>query len=245
MIRFFIILFSVTIIGNTFAQDTLPKFTALKTKDGRSIISWINDYGIVKQITIQRSTDSLRGFASIATDSMPMNRKGVFIDNKSKLVNYYYRIFIQLPEGKYLYSVTKKVKRYWQLPKIVLPKSISELSFDSIRGFYNDSSKILIDTFTVDPKIFVASDYIFTDKKGNVLITLPNAENRNFSIVFYDENEKQVLKIPKVKESNLILERYNFYKSGWYYFELKDGNIVIEKHRFLLTPLVIPLGKQK
>jgi hypothetical protein len=245
MTRFLFLLITFIFIGSITAQDTLPKFSAIKKKDGTAIISWINDFGIVKQITIQRSTDSLRRFVSIATDSAPMNRKGIFIDNKAKLVNYYYRIFIQLPEGKYLYTATQKVKRDWLLPKVVLPKVISNIYYDSIKGIFWDSTQLINDTVETGPKPFVPSDYIFTDKKGNVLITLPNAETRNFSIVFYNENDKQVLKIPKVKEGSLILERYNFYKSGWYYFELKDGNRLIEKHKFLLPPLIAPIGKQK
>jgi hypothetical protein len=244
MMRFLVIFISLFIVNNLIAQDTLPKFTAIKTKEGKSIISWINDFGIVKQITIQRSTDSLRRFASIATDSTPMNRKGYFVDNNAKLVNYYYRIFIQLPEGKYLYSETKKIKREWLMPKVVIPNNIRSIQYDSIKGFYIDSIYLKVDTVELGPKPYEASDYVFTDKKGNVLITLPNAESRNFSIIFYDEKEKKVLKIPNIKESNLILERYNFYKSGWYYFEIKDGETVIEKHKLLLPPLVTPVGKQ-
>jgi hypothetical protein len=82
----------------SFTQDTLPNFSVLKMKDGLSNVKWINDYGIVKQITIQRSTDSLKRFASIATIENAMAKKVVFIDKKSKGTNFFYRIFVQLPE---------------------------------------------------------------------------------------------------------------------------------------------------
>jgi hypothetical protein len=61
---------------------------------------------------------------------------------------------------------------------------------------------------------------------------LPNAETKQYRVVFYDENNKQVLSIPRVKESNLILEKYNFSHSGWYYYEIYDGNKLFEKHKF-------------
>jgi hypothetical protein len=241
--RILFVVISILFFGITNAQDTLPKFTAIKKKDGTAIISWINDYGIVKQITVQRSTDSVRRFASISTDSTPMNRRGYFVDKKAKMVDYYYRIFIQLPEGKYLYTVTQKVKREWLMPRIILPKNIRRgIVFDSIRGVYIDSLYNIVDTLVVSTglKPFVASDYIFTDKKGNVLVILPNADTRNYSIQFFDENERQVLQVPNVKESNLILERYNFYKSGWYNFSIKDGERIIEQHKFYLPPLALP-----
>jgi hypothetical protein len=242
------------------AQDTLPKFTLFKKLDGGTQLDWINDYGIVKQITIQRSTDSLKRFASIGSDTTPMDRRGFFIDKKAKLTNYFYRIFIQLPEGKYFYTSSKR------LPKGTKPSTgpiykldtnktnttqiYNKALLDSLLKAGLDSAAIkkLDSTIFVIPKpVFTPSDYIFTDKKGNVLVLLPSAESKFYSISFFDENNRKVLFIKKVQESNLILERYNFYKSGWYFFEIKEKDTLIEKHKFYLPPLIItPLnGKTK
>lgn len=210
------------------AQDTLPNFSAIKKKDGTAFLTWVNDYGIVKQITIQRSTDSLRRFASIGTFPNAMAKKGMFIDAKTKLVDHYYRIFIQLPEGNYFYTPAQKVKRFDDISNTIII----------------DSSIINQDTSLKNkPIVFVPSDYIFTDKKGNVIITLPNAETRFYKVVFLDANNKPFLTIPRVKESNLIMEKYNFYKSGWYYFEIYLEGKLMEKHQFQIPKETKALNK--
>src|SRR4029079_19442246 len=43
----------------SFGQDTLPKFSVTNAGNNRVIIGWVNTYGLVKQISIQRSFDSL------------------------------------------------------------------------------------------------------------------------------------------------------------------------------------------
>jgi hypothetical protein len=205
------------------AQDTLPNFSVVKNKEAFSIISWYNDYGIVKQITIQRSTDSLKRFASIATIPNAMTKKGVFLDKKSKFTNFYYRIYVQLPEGQFFYTKSARV-------------GSKESKKDSLMQVLIDSTVVNIDTANNNkPKTFVPSDYIFTDKKGNIIITLPNAESKNYSITFYDEANNKVLQVPKVKESSLILEKYNFIRSGWYYFEIMEQGKLLERHKFQIV----------
>ncbi|MBS1565305.1 MAG: hypothetical protein JST39_13005, partial [Bacteroidetes bacterium] len=53
---------------SSMAQDTLPRFTLLNKGNGRIIVSWTNPYkDKVHQLSIQRSTDSLRNFKTILT----------------------------------------------------------------------------------------------------------------------------------------------------------------------------------
>ena len=204
------------------AQDTLPKFVVLKQKDGLSLIKWVNDYGIVKQITIQRSTDSLQRFASIVTMPNAMSKRNEYIDKKSKGTNFYYKIFIQLPEGQYFYTPSYRANMG---VTIIMPKP-----------FESTSTYTPNDTMAIAKiKTFIPSEYIFTDKKNNLLLALPNAETKNYKVIFYNENNEPILTIPKVKESNLIMEKYNFGQSGWYYFELYEGTTLIERHKFLIN----------
>ncbi len=215
-----LLLFALALFQIIYAQDTLPNFSVIKMKDGLSNIKWINNYGIVKQITIQRSTDSLKRFASVVTIENAMSKKVLFIDKKSKGTNFYYRLFVQLPEGQFFYT---KSQRFY----------FDKIKMDSARGEI-DSVKNNTNTGVVS-NVFVPSDYLFTDNKNNVILLLPNAETKKYRIVFYDENNKLVLTIPKVKESNLILEKYNFSHSGWYYYEIYEGDKLFEKHKFNIT----------
>ncbi len=40
------------------AQDTLPVFNAYRKANGQADILWLNDYGVVKQITVQRQHET-------------------------------------------------------------------------------------------------------------------------------------------------------------------------------------------
>jgi hypothetical protein len=194
---------------------------------GQAEISWINDYGVVKQITVQRSTDSLKRFASVYSSPNPMSKKGGFTDIKTNGYEYYYRVFVQLPEGNFFYTPSQK-------PVMAPPDTTSTrqqvTTADSGKKIKHSTVPPVINK----PPVFVPSDYVFSDKKGNIIINLPGAETKKYSIVFKDEQQREVLRISYVKESNLILERTNFYKSGWYFFEILENGALFEKHKVLL-----------
>jgi hypothetical protein len=253
------------LLWSTFAvaQDTLPNFSVLKQKNGTVSIQWVNDYGIVKQITVQRSTDTLRRFASFATFPNPLKVNGAIVDAKTKGYNYYYRIYVQLPEGRFFYTSSKKA--------INAADYIENGSFDPTKRNFDtlstiDSGKNLIrytyvftqfvDSISLDTTkirlvkrngidfrtdtliaqyLFKPSEYVFTDKKSNLIITLPNAETRKYSLKFFDSRRQLLYDFKQIKESNLIMEKYNFYKSGWYFFEIFLEDKLFERHRFFIS----------
>ena len=51
----------------TCALPIFPRFTATARGPGKILISWHNKYPVVSQISIQRSTDSLRDFTTLIT----------------------------------------------------------------------------------------------------------------------------------------------------------------------------------
>ncbi|MES1219709.1 MAG: hypothetical protein ABUT20_29685, partial [Bacteroidota bacterium] len=76
-------LLSVTILFlilsfSAFAQDTLPKFTVKNIGNKHIVISWRNNYDIVKQISIQRSPDSLKNFKTIMSVADPTTKENGF-----------------------------------------------------------------------------------------------------------------------------------------------------------------------
>lgn len=213
------------------AQDTLPAFHVYKKANGQAEIGWLNDYGVVKQITVQRSSDSLKRFASVFSSPNPMAKKGSYTDIKTNGYQYFYRIYIQLPEGKYFYTPSQKA--------VPFPEDSLQPSLNGLQGGISISDpgkKLKNPTTPIVPKppVFMPSDYVFSDKKGNIIINLPDAENKKYSIVFKNELQQEIMRITRVKESNLVLERANFYKSGWYYFEIYEGEQLFEKHKVLL-----------
>ncbi len=94
--------------GSLYGQAMLPDFTITNTKTG-VILLWRNQYpGQVKGITVQRSYDSSKNFASIATVFNPQNTINGFADIKPPYPKMYYRLFIGFDTGVYVITGSKK-----------------------------------------------------------------------------------------------------------------------------------------
>jgi len=93
----------------TMGQDTLPKFTLLNKGSGRIVTSWTNPYkNSVHQLSIQRSFDSTRNFKTILTLPDPTVPQNGYVDTKAPTEHMFYRLYILLDSGKYLFSPAKR-----------------------------------------------------------------------------------------------------------------------------------------
>ncbi len=101
-------LFSVFILTYAKAQDTLPGFTASIKSNGKVLISWRNAYPAINQISIQRSSDSLRNFTTLITVPDPRIPENGFVDSKANGTKMYYRIFILFPNSKYMFTKSRR-----------------------------------------------------------------------------------------------------------------------------------------
>jgi len=285
------------------AQDTLPKFSATTRGNNRVLISWTNLYPVTSQINIQRSLDSTRNFQTILSVPDPKNLQNGFVDSKASTPFMFYRLFIVLDSGKYLF--TKSKRAFWDtanvarqqprdknvlngskrvlvsdsvnaadverlrdklsqtkyadpLPPGVLPppeKIISVKRNDSIVLQFVESSfkafkdsmvnktkdtllfktadTILIKTF-IPKVVYKPSKYVFTEKEGNVMIALPDATSRHYSIKFFEDNNSSLFEIRQVKEAILTIDKANFLHAGWFRFELYEDGKLKERHRFYI-----------
>lgn len=298
-------LFTIIILasGSLAAQDTLPKFTVSTKGNNRVLISWTNNYPGVTQISIQRSTDSLRNFKtllSVPDASIPQNG---FVDTKISTLLMFYRLFIVLDSGKYVFTSSKRP--FWDTARIssrpipvkngvsssrrviisdsmeineanILRDKLSEKPLtlidsairkiepekffaikrrDSIlfllpeKGFktfrdsvvyktkdtmvFRSSDTILIKPF-IPKEVFKASIYIFSEKDGNIFISLPDASTRKYSVKFFDEKYNPLFEIIHVKENSLLLDKSNFLRAGWFRFELYEDGKLKERNKFFV-----------
>lgn len=102
------------------------------------------------------------------------------------------------------------------------------------------SKKTIVKNFKSVPviqtqKAWKPSSYIFTGDDGNILIQLPDAPAKKYSVTFLKEEGRTLFKIPVIKKSSISIDKSSFLKSGWYYFELRESNKVIERNKFLVT----------
>ncbi|HLY70424.1 MAG TPA: hypothetical protein VKR53_11900 [Puia sp.] len=105
--RLALLIICLTSAAIVFAQDTLPKFSVVLKNNGKAIISWHNGFQSVSQISIQRSFDSLKNFATFLTVPDPSVPQNGFVDPKAD-GRIYYRVFIVLGNGSYLFSKSRR-----------------------------------------------------------------------------------------------------------------------------------------
>ena len=89
-------------------QDTLPGFSAILKDNGKVIISWRNNYQVINQISIQRSSDSLKNFTTLLSVPDPTIPENGFVDSKAKGTTMYYRLFILLGNSKYIFTKSRR-----------------------------------------------------------------------------------------------------------------------------------------
>ncbi|HEX2682716.1 MAG TPA: hypothetical protein VHL77_02215, partial [Ferruginibacter sp.] len=102
-------------------QKPLPEFSVTTRGNGKIIIGWQNAYPVVTQISIQRSFDSLRNYKTILTVPDPTTPQNGFVDTKALTDFQFYRLFIVLDSGKYLF--TKPRRAILDTSKVVVEKS--------------------------------------------------------------------------------------------------------------------------
>ncbi len=282
------------------AQDTLPRFSVNARGPGKILISWHNNYPVVSQISIQRSTDSLKNFTTLITVPDPKLPENGAMDSKAPHPNFYYRLFVVLDNGKYLFTSSRRPRSnttenaaatkeeiddaalskmagarilyidpgtdkekarikspvaIHSLPEVELStivfvrkgdSLIGRLSGNHIQSFrdsllkktkdtlvFIDGDTLLIKPF-IPKEVYKASTYVFTSRYGNIQVSLPGAAQRHYAIKFFDENSKLLFELSEIRDPSLILDKTNFHHSGWFRFELYDGDQLKEKNKFFI-----------
>jgi len=290
------------------AQDTLPKFTLLNKGGNRIITSWTNTYGSnIKQLSIQRSFDSTRNFKTIMTLPDPTVPQNGYVDTKATNDHMFYRLYILLDSGNYIFSASKRPKPdslkakpivkevnkdtkvaeepkpenknvvtnpppkeiLKQEPKTeskpevkepIKPKEIperilyikrrdtligqiGERSYKRFRDSMQVHSKDTLgfnttDTLVIKPfvpkEVWKPSKYVFTEKDGNVKISLPDAAAKKYSLKFFEQDSSPLFEVKQIRDSVLILDKTNFVHSGWFKFELYEDGQLKEKQKLFI-----------
>lgn len=276
-----IILLSISYFAS--AQDTLPKFSVINKGNDRIIISWTNLFGTtVRQLSIQRSFDSLKNFKTILTVPDPTIPQNGYVDSKATTEHMFYRLYILRDSGKYIFSVVKrprqdtgtiqsnslnaipstqataitKIKDLKELrnevqknnERIIFVKSrdvllgaISESTLKRFRDSVNFTTRDTLfmkttDTLVIRPfiakEIYRPSRFVYTEKDGNIKISLTDAGVKKYSLKFFEEDHTEIFEIKHISDPLVIMDKTNFIHSGWFLFELYEEGKLKEKHKF-------------
>jgi hypothetical protein len=293
MFRFWVVFLSFLIPAGLIAQDTLPKFSASSKGNSRNLISWVNAYPIVTQLNIQRSADSSKNFKTILTVPDPKLPQNGFVDTKAPPGNVFYRLFVVLDSGKYIFTRSQRAvldssaednttesKNGAANRRVIVSSSLNENDAEKIKEKLEENKKLepekffvlkrrdsviaqysqkylkrfrdsvvnrtkdtlvftSIDTVIVKPfipiPVYKPSQYVFTEKEGNVTIALPQALQKKYSIRFFEDDNSSLFEIKHVKQVYLTLDKSNFHHAGWFKFELYEDETLKEKHRFFIA----------
>jgi hypothetical protein len=222
MKRIYFILF-VLFTSTAYSQDTLPKFGVKNVGKNRYIVGWVNTYGLVKQISIQRSFDSLKNFTTILSVADPNARENGFADTKAPNDHMFYRLFVVLDKGQFFFTESKKaVLDTAKLTQITVIEKIK------------DTTGTIKTPVPKKPE-FVPSFYVYTNHDGYVFINLPDADKKKYHIKFFEEDDSFLFEIKTIRETALTLDKTNFIHAGWFKFELYNEEKLVEKNKFYLA----------
>ena len=199
------------------AQDTLPAFT-VKNRNGKVILSWVNNYSIVKQMSIQRSADSLKGFKTILTLPDPSSITNGFLDNNAPNTESFYKLYILLDSGKYVFSKSQRPQK--DAPPVVVKTQANKI--DSAVAKAN----IKKDT--------VAARLIKTDSVVKTIAPpVTEAPSKSYEIERTKISNKK--KSDGLKSDTINIVRPETFTPSGFVFTNPDGNITI----------VLPIGKKE
>jgi len=209
----------ISVNYSALAQGVLPKFSVTNAGKNRIIIGWVNNYPVTKQISIQRSHDSLKNYKTILSVTDPTAIQNGFADTKAPNDHMYYRLFINLDKGQFFFTEVKKP----DTSKLAENTIVKEIKNNEVK----------------QPPIkkgdFVPSFYVYTNKDGYVFVNLPDADRKKYHIKFFEENDNLLFELKNIKEPALTLDKANFIHSGWFTFELYNDEKLVEKNRFYLS----------
>ncbi len=238
------LLILTTVCGNILqAQDTLPNFTLRNVGNNRIIIGWANKFTEIRQISIQRSFDSLTGYKTILTVPDPSIPQNGYMDVKATNDHMFYRLYIMLDKGMYLFSVAKRPVRDTSKAvagnptityPVINPVNPVVVKMDGFPG--TDSVAVPNPTVIKNrPNAFTPSLYVYTYRDGYVRISLPDDEKpKKYSIKFFEDNQNFLFELKDIKEREFKLDKTVFYHAGWFRFELYEDGKLLEKHKFYL-----------
>lgn len=218
-------LFSIVVLFFSilaYSQDTLPRFHVNNLGNdaqgnARIVISWVNNYASLKQISIQTSHDSLKNYRTLVSLADPNAKLNGFADNKALNDHMFYRLFVVKDNGEFFFTSPKR-------PVVDTTRTV--VVKENNEGKKPDAVAKKTD--------FVPSFFVYTNKDGYVFINLPDADKQKYRIRFFEEDESFLFELKNINQTGLTLDKTNFIHAGWFLFELYNDEKLIEKHKFYL-----------
>jgi hypothetical protein len=223
-----LLILACTLFSISRAQEILPGFSVVTKGNKKVIVSWTNQYPITTQISIQRSKDSTRGFATILTVPDPTASQNGFVDSKAPDANQFYRLFIVQESGKFVFTKSKRAT--WDTVRIPVGKQIPEngkrvVIDESVSPKQAEEIKEKIQTPPANTP--ETEKFFFIKKRDTLIAQITTKEFKRFrdSIV---TKTKDTIAFASI--DTILLKPFapkEVFKPSKYVFTERDGNIAI------------------
>ena len=184
---------------------------------------------MVKQISLQRSADSLNNFKTILTVTDPMAVQNGYMDTKAQNDGMFYRIYIQLDKGEYLFSKSKR-----PYPDSLIKKKIAT-NTGRTDTLIQNGQKVIVRTDTIfidnkpvivkaQPVVIKIEEYQFGDTiaSPNPVYTKPRVPAYTPSLYVYTNRDGYVrVTLPEGEKLKHYTIKF-FDDSQTFLFEIKD-----------------------
>jgi len=150
----------------------LPNFTVVKRGADRVIISWVNPYGEgIRQLSIQRSSDSLKNFRTIVTIPDPTVPQNGYVDSKSTNDITFYRLYILLDSGKYVFSNSGQPMAYIapEVSKDTFTVVIEKNDPPAANNVNRGDARLAAKPKTIVEKIVIPDRMIYVKKRDSLM----------------------------------------------------------------------------
>lgn len=263
-IIFFVIL-SALFFNKSFGQNSLPNITINYFNGKTVVSWLNDYEKNVTNIFIQRSFDSLKNFSTIGSVLIPQNKENGFLDNNPPYSKMFYRVSVTFEGGTYEIGPSSRALQILPTKEQInirdtLHKIVSEGIINPIIIEIKDNKDSVIQKPIVAPVIMPTdiiqnkqnaeiktpeviqkaepaypSKKIFTNKENNIIIELEEPLINKYHIKIFDESNHFLFEINKINEAYLILDKANFFHSGWFNFELYNDEKLEEKNKFFIS----------
>lgn len=226
-----LILLICTLFTTSHAQEVLPNFTVVTKGNKKVIISWTNNFPVVKQISIQRSKDSLRGFTTILSVADPTVQQNGIVDAKAPDERQFYRLFIVQDSGKFVFSKSKRpfldtskvvVNKPQQsadnAPRVIITEKVTPKQAEEIKEKLENTPAPVV-------KIPEPEKFFYIKKRDTLVATINQKELKKFrdSVVTKTKDT-----IAFAGSDTILLKPFvpkEIFKPSKFVYTEKDGNI--------------------
>jgi hypothetical protein len=77
---------------------------------------------------------------------------------------------------------------------------------------------------------------VFTNADGNLIVAQPLENKLKYTLRVFQDDNQLLFEMKNIKEKELLIDRSNFYRSGWFRYELVQAERIVEKNKFYIKP---------